>query len=716
MKKRIEKLENARQILKSEFVGLDEIIDKIITAVTPWYATPQIIQRPVIVSLWGMTGTGKTSVINRLIELLDIKNKTMSFDCGKEAGDNGKSIVETLNEFFSISRYGSSPVSAANKTLTEDLVFVFDEFQYARTIDESGCEIEIKSAIRPVWTLMDTGILNLNEDNSSYDYNTLNNFIDDFLEYTKGHESVELVNGNVVKKEDVKEILENLGFFYYGRGIPNYYKPKSWEIEEEGFEDDLDEPEEGDKKSKKEKDPYRELPIIQPNILRTLIIRLRGIEPDKKYLDYINEINSFKTVIEFAEFLKACRTKYNTPNFIDCKKSLIFVLGNLDEAFPASKDLNPDIDADIFYDETRKVSISEIKDSLLRRFKPEQLSRIGNNIIKYPTLKKVHFEELIKKEIDRNCDDFFKTTGIKVSVTQDFRDLIYSEGVYPAQGVRPLFTTIGTIFTPIFSDILIKDMKENVEVGVKNPELGYAKDSVTIYYGDSEKTIPLELGKLRNPDNRKLKFASSVHEAGHAVVMSYLTGRAPNAILGVDSNKGGITIYHDSEMYDEIDTKYDLEINVMVSVAGYCAEEIIFQDNNRILLGSGSDLWTAMNDMTNEIYTGGFFGPYYFHNPTILYNNHGIPNGFDDAEIKTQIRVWYEGLVNKTKNIIGDNKKLIKNLALKLVEKGKMLEPEYLETIRETEGKGDYALTEDRMKQAKLENSYEFYERKLREI
>jgi cell division protease FtsH len=52
MKTKIKTLEKARETLKKEFIGLDEIIDQIITAVTPWYVTPEVIQRPVVVSLW----------------------------------------------------------------------------------------------------------------------------------------------------------------------------------------------------------------------------------------------------------------------------------------------------------------------------------------------------------------------------------------------------------------------------------------------------------------------------------------------------------------------------------------------------------------------------------------------------------------------------------------------------------------------------------------
>lgn len=56
---RQEKLDEAVAILKSEFVGLDDIIDNIKKSIIPWYITPEIIERPVVISLWGLTGTGK---------------------------------------------------------------------------------------------------------------------------------------------------------------------------------------------------------------------------------------------------------------------------------------------------------------------------------------------------------------------------------------------------------------------------------------------------------------------------------------------------------------------------------------------------------------------------------------------------------------------------------------------------------------------------------
>lgn len=41
---------------------------------------------------------------------------------------------------------------------------------------------------------------------------------------------------------------------------------------------------------------------------------------------------------------------------------------------------------------------------------------------------------------------------------------MYSEGVFPVQGVRPVYTTIGTLLTPLLSDILINRIAEDKEV------------------------------------------------------------------------------------------------------------------------------------------------------------------------------------------------------------------------------------------------------------
>ena len=55
-------LAHAALQLKAELFGIDDVIDRVINAIRAWYVLPQLITRPVIVCLWGLTGTGKTQL------------------------------------------------------------------------------------------------------------------------------------------------------------------------------------------------------------------------------------------------------------------------------------------------------------------------------------------------------------------------------------------------------------------------------------------------------------------------------------------------------------------------------------------------------------------------------------------------------------------------------------------------------------------------------
>jgi polynucleotide 5'-kinase involved in rRNA processing len=84
---RAAKLEKIKPILKSEFVGLDAQIDQIINSISGWYMLPDAQSRPLIINLWGMTGTGKTTLVRRLVNLLEFDTSYSEVDVGKLVGD-----------------------------------------------------------------------------------------------------------------------------------------------------------------------------------------------------------------------------------------------------------------------------------------------------------------------------------------------------------------------------------------------------------------------------------------------------------------------------------------------------------------------------------------------------------------------------------------------------------------------------------------------------
>jgi cell division protease FtsH len=50
-------LEAIKPALKEEYRGIDDVIDGIIEAIRPFYVFPTSLKRPLVVNLWGLTGT-----------------------------------------------------------------------------------------------------------------------------------------------------------------------------------------------------------------------------------------------------------------------------------------------------------------------------------------------------------------------------------------------------------------------------------------------------------------------------------------------------------------------------------------------------------------------------------------------------------------------------------------------------------------------------------
>lgn len=439
---------------------------------------------------------------------------------------------------------------------------------------------------------------------------------------------------------------------------------------------------------------------------------------------------------ELYEVLKDIKNKSRRTKTLDCSGALVFVIGNLDEAFRVEDDINPDLDADMFYDITSKVSLGDIKTALTKRFRAEQIARLGNNMIKYPTLKREHFQIIIQKETERIMEDFKKVDpNLSVTVSPGIHALLYSEGVFPVQGVRPIFTTIGTILTPYLSKILIEKAEEDKNVIIDlldetdwtEKEFKIPKTTIKISFPDSARTFTykhsLQLGAARNPGERKKRYICSIHEAGHAVVYAMTTGKKPGNIVSVSIDHGGFCSTYDKEMEGEIDSRQDIDNDVMVSLGGYAAEHE-FYNSSQCLLGSGSDLEAAWDSMSEAAYKLGYFDPVRFSNYETLSGPDVAPgmdhrkdvyyyNGQESIQqrmpIDDAIERRFNDLLGKTKQIIRDEKELIKEIALELGERGSMKTERFMEYIEKYGRK----LTPESMEEIKKAQDPEFYKNML---
>ena len=92
-------------------------------------------------------------------------------------------------------------------------------------------------------------------------------------------------------------------------------------------------------------------------------------------------------------------------NFSD---SVVLVLGNLDESYDMAFNVNPDMSPDQFHKITKKLNIVDIKKGLQQRFRNEQIARLGNIHVIYPSFS----SESFRKIIELNLNSFAKDVWI----------------------------------------------------------------------------------------------------------------------------------------------------------------------------------------------------------------------------------------------------------------------------------------------------------------
>ena len=122
-----QKLEQAKINLKNYFVGIDNIIDEVIDRISAWYIMPNLITRPLIVNLWGLTGVGKTDLIRRLVKELEFADRFMEMQMSSKAQGYEKNVYTKL-------MYSDLEPGQAG-------ILLLDEIQRFRTVDEKDGEI-----------------------------------------------------------------------------------------------------------------------------------------------------------------------------------------------------------------------------------------------------------------------------------------------------------------------------------------------------------------------------------------------------------------------------------------------------------------------------------------------------------------------------------------------------------------------------------------------
>ena len=587
-----QRLEIIKVELKREFIGIDYIIEELVDYIQIWYLMPEILTRPIIVNLWGMTGVGKTDLIRKLVSKLDYQDRFVEVELS-----NGES---TWNSNV------SSILETNGINNAKPAIVLFDEIQRFYTIDSEG---------KPL----------------------LNTRFQDFWE---------LLSDGKLAKRDAKESIDDYLQRYLYAAMQR----------------------------QKRRQKLKDAPPMPPDSMNS-----NGFSEDEEATVGVWEAQSLKkifdlkeTVNEIAEMreedvlmmMQQTREKKKVYEPINHSKTLIIISGNLDEAYSMANETGEtDIEADIFRAYTEKITIVDIKNALSRKFKPEQVARFGNIHLIYKSLRKIDFEHLIQEELVKIIKKNKEHFGVDIEISQNFNQLIYQNGVFPVQGVRPVFSSITDIVEANLSKLLFEAFMGNL----MHIAMDYDFDKKKIVAQlAGKRTIELDyvgkIDQIRRDNSPDMVANIAVHESGHAIVYGILLGLAPLQLKSRVASRyaQGFSFPHLIHL-----SKENIINKIKVFLAGGIAEEIVFGEE-KATISRSFDREEATSMIMEYIRKYGFdknFQAYYAHS-----GPYSMDLSVTDWAIERMIR----DLTKETQEILEKNKEFLVFLSKELAKKGSL--------------------------------------------
>lgn len=521
---RSEQLQRVGEQLKAELFGIDNIIERVIDAIRAWYVLPELVQRPVIVCLWGLTGTGKTQLVRALAQKL---------------GFYDRFVEVQMDGFSNGSGYWSDSISGmlSDSAIAEGEpgILLLDEFQRFRTVNDKGHDVKVER-YQDVWALLSDGRL--------APQLSFMRDLDEALADSEYDRDREDGDGDDAKR-------------------PRRFKLSPWEALQL-------------KKTLKLKDPLLDIMAWSVDEVRLRLEAFRN-EPDRWGTDY--------------------------------SRLLVFVTGNLDGMYReiATRIEDCDTDADIFHRFTQRLSVIDVKKALGERFRPEQVARLGNNHLVYPSLSRATYERLIAQACERFAEEVGRTSRLRIAIAREVREQIYANAVFPAQGTRPLFSTVQSLLSGVLVNAAVWALAEGAQ-----PEdalrVEVAPDRRHLRARWSERfrdfAVQLDVQRLKQRSNADFRALLAVHEAGHALLYGLLLKQVPLEVkINVASFDGGYNSY----LPLRAKSRRDVLDTICVSLGGRAAEALVFGPG-ACTTGAEQDLRQATAEAARFVRVHGFAG------------------------------------------------------------------------------------------------------------
>ena len=584
IKRKNEVIDNAIVELKKKYIGVDEQIDEIMSNVRTWYCYPQLQDRPCVINLWGLSGCSKTDSVRTIAKLLDLEEDLIYFNF---ADINEKNAWEIENDIED---------SVGNDK--SNRIIVYDEFQYAATLDKQKEEKDNKGALKPFWELLDTGILN-----KKPEMRTLFNVYKAYLILKRIVDTkypIKLVNGKWLNSEDYIKNLDG----NERKSIFEVFIESEKEIKPNIAPPDMGQNNNGpiriDSKTKR----VNRCVEFNPWFIDNAVDVYNNVNNSKFSTDNVDirkKIYSMN-VTELMEFFYNLYHSSCKGYKLDFKDSLVFVIGNLDEAYDVSFNVNPDMSPDQFHKITKKITVVDIKEALKDRFRNEQIARLGNIHVIYPSFSSSTFKGIIDLQLSKYAKEVEDRIGCKLTYDSSIKNIIYREGVFPTHGTRPVFSTIQEIVKSRLPEVMKAMTDAKLVQKLDSLEYSYSNGYVRVKTYDIDRNLlttvksklKLRVDNLRKSTLDDKQALCAVHESGHFVAYASIYGNVPAKLISVatESGTGGFLLQDEDEDERAIKT-YDYYMNnIKIALGGYVAERIVFGDDNKTS-GAVSDLRKA---------------------------------------------------------------------------------------------------------------------------
>lgn len=641
--------EEIKCVLKNEFIGLDDVIDRVVEYISVYYQVRNKLTRPMVLNIWGMTGYGKTSMLKRFFELLNVSVNYINLSDGNDNSPNVTSRYGAINKNVILGNLSHS---------NTDNIFILDEFHSCREYDEYGSLLENKTYLKGIWEIMDDGIVNCTEDIK---------------------ESVEKLQGYVnFLKENRDTLNQYVDSFVYNSIILNEIADKGFIDYSNKFGFYIEEYNRGRGKSSEEEVKYemrisfREVEEIM-NIYCILNKKTCLGRGSAVYYNMFKDVKTLEDYISVYEYLLSfCSEQCK----FDFSKSLIINVGNLNNLYEMSHDISLDISGDDYVDIVNDLTLGDVKEALKSLFKMEQIGRLGNNHIIYPAYSDDTFKTIIRSKLNK-LFNVYSDEHKKLECSDSIIDFIFEKYCFANLGVRPLLTSIDNLYVDVICEL------NKIGVNGDIVEVGVGENYTLTLNGESTSRCLF----FDKPIDENQLTITSVHESGHFIVYYLSTGKLPSKVISIGNSRqyNGFMLksYKDIKTYMSKDM---VKGELSVLLAGRMAEYFVFGDGN-ITSGAVEDIERATKIATRYFRSYSMGGNNHIISPK-NHNQYLSRNGDiiveDTTAIKEQVDELFcevsdyllelfnnqqinDALIKSSKMLI-DKKRLTKNDMLEIIQ------------------------------------------------